>query len=111
MEMPFDKTLTNEDIEKYIWENISIPLDQSDIDKNTENYETYLMCVQWAKWGRDNANGLYMPTIILTYTLFLRSEKRIGIVKLRHCKTLLDAQERLKQALKLKHPDFINVEF
>jgi len=52
------KKLTDKEIEEYIWEEISIPLNQSDIDNYTEGYVSYLNAVHWAKWGRDNCNGL-----------------------------------------------------
>jgi hypothetical protein len=50
--------LSDKAIEEYIWENISVPLSQSDIDNQTEEYIKYLNAVHWAKWGRDNCNGL-----------------------------------------------------
>lgn len=50
--------LSDKAIEEYIWENISVPLSQSDIDNQTEEYIIYLNAVHWAKWGRDNCNGL-----------------------------------------------------
>lgn len=50
--------LSDKAIEEYIWENISVSLSQLDIDNHTEEYITYLNAVHWAKWGRDNCNGL-----------------------------------------------------
>jgi hypothetical protein len=50
--------ITDEEIEKYIWENISIPLSQIDIDTQSDGYIQYLNAVYWAKWGRDNYNVL-----------------------------------------------------
>ena len=47
---------TDKEIEKYIWEEISIPLSQIDIDTNSDGYIQYLNAVHWAKWGRDNCN-------------------------------------------------------
>lgn len=52
------KPLTDKDIEEFIWEEISVPLNQSDKDNYTDNYVHYLNAVYWAKWGRDNCNGL-----------------------------------------------------
>lgn len=51
-------SLTDKEIENYIWEEISVPLSKDDIDNQTDNYITYLNAVYWAKWGRDNYNGL-----------------------------------------------------
>lgn len=48
------KKLSDKEIEDYIWENISIPLSQVDIDNNSDAYVQYLNAVYWAKWGRDN---------------------------------------------------------
>lgn len=50
--------LTDKEIEEYIWENISVSLSQYDIDNHTDGYIQYLNAVYWAKWGRDNCNGL-----------------------------------------------------
>lgn len=50
--------LTDKEIEEYIWEEISIPLSQIDIDTHSDGYVQYLNAVHWAKWGRDNCNGL-----------------------------------------------------
>ena len=50
--------LTDKEIEEYIWEEISIPLSQIDIDIQSDGYIQYLNAVHWAKWGRDNCNGL-----------------------------------------------------
>jgi hypothetical protein len=50
--------LTDKDIEDDIWENIPIPLSKIDIDTQSDNYVKYLNAVHWAKWGRDNYNGL-----------------------------------------------------
>ena len=50
--------LTDDEIEEYIWEEISIPLSQIDIDTQSDGYIKYLNAVHWAKWGRDNCNGL-----------------------------------------------------
>jgi hypothetical protein len=49
---------TDKEIEEYIWEEISIPLSQIDIDTQSDGYIQYLNAVHWAKWGRDNCNGL-----------------------------------------------------
>lgn len=50
--------LTDKEIEEYIWEEIPIALSQIDIDSHSEGYIRYLNAVHWAKWGRDNCNGL-----------------------------------------------------
>ena len=50
--------LSDQDIEEYIWEEISIPLNNSDKENHTEGYVSYLNAVHWAKWGRDNRYGL-----------------------------------------------------
>jgi len=50
--------LTDKDIEDDIWENITMPLSKIDIDTQSDNYIKYLNAVHWAKWGRDNCNGL-----------------------------------------------------
>ena len=50
--------LTDKEIEEYIWEEISIPLSQIDIDIQSDGYIQYLNAVHWAKWGRDNCNVL-----------------------------------------------------
>ena len=50
--------LTDDEIEEYIWENISVSLCQIDIDTQSDGYIKYLNAVHWAKWGRDNCNGL-----------------------------------------------------
>ena len=50
--------LTDKEIEEYIWENISVSLCQIDIDNQTDAYIQYLNAVHWAKFGRDNCNGL-----------------------------------------------------
>ena len=50
--------LTDKEIEKYIWEEIPIALSQIDIDTYSDGYIRYLNAVHWAKWGRDNCNGL-----------------------------------------------------
>jgi hypothetical protein len=50
--------LTDKEIEEYIWEEISIELSQIDIDTYSDGYIRYLNAVHWAKWGRDNFNGL-----------------------------------------------------
>lgn len=50
--------LTDKEIEEYIWEEIPISLSQIDIDNYSDNYVRYLNAVHWAKWGRDNCNGL-----------------------------------------------------
>ena len=50
--------LTDKQIEEYIWEEISIPLSQVDIDTQSDAYCQYLNAVHWAKFWRDNCNGL-----------------------------------------------------
>jgi hypothetical protein len=45
--------LTDEKIEQTIWEDFDLPLDKSDIDKQSENYIAYTIAVKWAKWARD----------------------------------------------------------
>lgn len=50
--------LTDKEIEEYIWEEIPISLSQIDIDTHSDSYIRYLNAVHWAKWGRDNCNGL-----------------------------------------------------
>lgn len=50
--------LTDKEIEEYIWEEMSTPLSQVDIDVHSVSYVHYLECVKWAKWGRDNHKGL-----------------------------------------------------
>lgn len=50
--------LTDKEIEEYIWEEIPIALSQIDIDTYSDGYIRYLNAVHWAKWGRDNCNGL-----------------------------------------------------
>ena len=50
--------LTDKEIEEYIWEEIPISLSQIDIDTHSDSYVRYLNAVHWAKWGRDNCNGL-----------------------------------------------------
>lgn len=50
--------LPDKEIEEYIWEEISIPLSKIDIDTQSDEYIQYLNAVHWAKWGRDNSNGL-----------------------------------------------------
>ena len=50
--------LTDKEIEEYIWEEIPISLSQIDIDTHSDGYIRYLNAVHWAKWGRDNCNGL-----------------------------------------------------
>lgn len=50
--------LTDKEIEEYIWEEIPIALSQIDIDTYSDGYIRYLDAVHWAKWGRDNCNGL-----------------------------------------------------
>ena len=49
--------LTDKQIEEYIWEEISIPLNQVDIDTHSDGYTQYLNAVHWAKFGRDNCNA------------------------------------------------------
>lgn len=53
-----DTMLTDKEIELYIWEEISIPLSQEDIDTCSDGYVRYLNAVHWAKWGRDNHSGI-----------------------------------------------------
>ena len=50
--------LTDKAIEEYIWEEIPVSLSQIDIDTHSDEYIRYLNAVYWAKWGRDNSNGL-----------------------------------------------------
>lgn len=50
--------LTDKEIEEYIWEEIPIALSKIDIDTHSDGYIRYLNAVHWAKWGRDNCNGL-----------------------------------------------------
>lgn len=50
--------LTDKEIEEYIWEEIPVSLSQLDIDTHSDEYIRYLNAVHWAKWGRDNCNGL-----------------------------------------------------
>jgi len=50
--------LTDKQIEEHVWENISVSLSQIDIDTHSDGYIQYLNAVYWAKWGRDNCNGL-----------------------------------------------------
>ena len=50
--------LSDKAIEEYIWEEIPISLSQIDIDTHSDEYIRYLNAVHWAKWGRDNCNGL-----------------------------------------------------
>lgn len=49
---------TDKEIEEYIWEEISVPLSQIDIDYESDNYLKYLNAVYWAKWGRDNCSKI-----------------------------------------------------
>lgn len=49
---------TDKEIEEHIWEEISVPLSQVDLDTQSDNYIKYLNAVFWAKWGRDNCNKI-----------------------------------------------------
>lgn len=56
MELAIDilsNTLTDKEIEDYIWENISVELCEIDITTHSDNYIKYLNAVHWAKFGRD----------------------------------------------------------
>lgn len=50
--------LTDKQIEETIWEEMPIPLCKEDIDNRSDGYVLYLNAVHWAKWGRDNHNGI-----------------------------------------------------
>lgn len=45
--------LSDSEIEEYIWEEIELPLCETDRILNTDNYKRYLEAVKWAKFGRD----------------------------------------------------------
>lgn len=48
--------LSDKEIEEHIWEGISVPLSQLDIDNQTDEYIDYLNAIHWAKFGRDARN-------------------------------------------------------
>ena len=50
--------LTDKEIEECVWEDFALPLSKIDVDTNSSIYQQYLEAVRWAKWARDNSNGL-----------------------------------------------------
>ena len=54
---PLLSVVTDKEIEDHIWEEISIPLNQTDIDDQTDGYISYLNGVHWAKWMRNKLSN------------------------------------------------------
>ncbi len=45
--------LSDKELEEHIWEEIELPLSNTDKILNTDSYKKYLDVVEWAKFGRD----------------------------------------------------------